>query len=295
MSLSRMPHFKDPTHMVLDRRLTPEQSKYSMLEIMRMDREDWNRLIDADIESHRFLTKGDVRGSERVFEKFLASTKDQDITYSQPVYRIYACHSLGDFKRAKAILDSFSDQELLYQSRSVIPPTLPPTSQVYNSRAHTALYQCVVAQDWMRADRFLDRFSRDWPTFWTSFDRETSVELAVDLATVALVDLHNNRVNTAFRRLLDARRHIELGRNSIGDSDVKPGFMKPARVIGIYFTLAEICLLCSKKELPTGILNCYDFGHPAVTWEEHALLFVGRGASTVYTRCTEEGKARGYI
>jgi hypothetical protein len=95
----------------------------------------------------------------------------------------------------------------------------------------------------------------------------------VYLATIALIDLHNNRVNAAFGRLLDARQHIELGRNLIDDPDVKPGFMKTARIIEVYLTLAEICLLCSRQELPRDILNCYDFGHPAVTWEAHAVLF----------------------
>jgi hypothetical protein len=254
----------------LGRRNLPEGSFYTRTEVTRLERENWRRFTDADIESNRSLMNGDVRGSETPFESFLDSKKDQDTLYSQPAFRIFACQRLGDVNRARKILDSLSDHQIFYQSQSVLPK---PNRHLSNQSAHVALYQCVVAQDWKRADHLLNCILEEWPTFWADFGSESSTQLPVYLATIALIDLHNNRVNAAFGRLLDARQHIELGRNLIDDPDVKPGFMKTARIIEVYLTLAEICLLCSRQELPRDILNCYDFGHPAVTWDAHALLF----------------------
>ncbi|KAJ5808891.1 hypothetical protein N7474_010160 [Penicillium riverlandense] len=266
--------------MVMSRMHVPEESMYTRADIKRMEQEEWRRFIDADIASHKSLINGDVRGSERAYEEYLDSTEGRDITYCQPAHRIIACRRLADVTRARAILDSCTDQEIFYQMQSLLPI---PRRHLSNTFAHNALYQCVVAQDWERADRFLGNIEKDWPSFWTDFGSQESVDIPLYSLTIALIDLHNNRVTVAFRRLLDARHNIELERRSTDDPDVKPGVMNTAHVIDVYMTLAEICLLCLRRELPRAILNCYDFGHPSVTWEEHALLFVeeARARSTL--------------
>lgn len=257
------------------------QSLDDILDVFALDNAISDKFWTADMEFNHAILDGSLDKAESFMHDFIKTAEEFKRVYSQYVYQMIAYCRIGDVARLREILDSVTDSEL-FNNRLEDFLDDKNVDMFFSSLANNAIFVCVNAKDWERGLRVLDLILKIRPNYFDESPSESSIDLSIRQANAATIHLKNSQPEVAFRMLLKARRLIELRRSQASDMDVKVGVLSRA-LIETFLQLVIICLQCANLALPLSILDSYDHGHPQVSWEEHALLFM------------EEARARSLI
>jgi CHAT domain-containing protein/tetratricopeptide (TPR) repeat protein len=268
----------------------PEEHRQSRIEIWDTamnEQRVFQKYRKADILFQRALLDGDLQKGEDILSRFIDEAAAVEAAkFNGQMTRMLACRSLGDVRKARGILDSVTDAQMFHERMDGFLKGIGLELH-FTDTADNAMYACVVAEDWERGARVLGMILKLSPSFLedavSHAHRDTAVNLSFKLTSAGLIALHNGQWELAFRRLLRARQIIELRRRQTADVDARVGSLLVTGTVEMFLCLAQLCLLCAEAGLPLDILLGYDHGHPEVSWEEHALLFL------------EEGRARALL
>lgn len=253
----------------------------------------------ADMEFNQAILDGNLDKAESFMHDFIKTTQGFKRSYSQYMHQIIAYGRIGDVAKMREMLDSLTDSEL-FNNRLEEFLAGKNDDMFFSSLPNNALFVCVEATDWERGLRVLDLILNLRPKYFDETLSESPIDLSIRQVNAATIYLKNSQPEVAFRMLLKARRLIELRRSQASDMDVKVGVINRG-LIETFLQLVIICLQCAKLALPLLILDAYDHGHPQVSWEEHALLFMEEGrarslidslVASAQQQSDEEGKRR---
>lgn len=254
-----------------------------------------NGFATAQMAFQRQLANGNLAEAEKSLNRFMSETSSMDLGYGRDMYRLLACDSLGDFQRARDILDSIPDSALFndlldrYLEGGGLRRSFPTI-------AENVLTFCVVGGDMNRGYRMIQLITKISSSYFDTVDEDAS-DFAFRLGNYGLI-MSYYQPESAFRMLLKARESFELRRAETVDADARIGNFMSGRVVEVFLTLAKICLRCDEADLPLALLAACDHGHPReASWREHALLFLeeARARSVLDSlqstrRVSDEGK-----
>jgi hypothetical protein len=257
------------------------QSLDDILDVFALDNAISDKYWTTDMEFNQATLDGNLDNAESFIHDFIKIAQGMKRVYSQYMYQMIAYGRIGDVSKMREILDSVTDSES-FNNRLEDFLADKNVDMFFSSLANNAIFVCVNTTDWERGLRVLDLILKIRPHYFDESPSESPIDLSTRQANAATIYLKNAQPEVAFRMLLKARRLIELRRSQASDMDVKVGVLSRG-LIETFLQLVIICLQCAKLALPLSILHAYDHGHPQVSWEEHALLFM------------EEGRARSLI
>ncbi|EED24579.1 conserved hypothetical protein [Talaromyces stipitatus ATCC 10500] len=257
------------------------QSLDDILDVFALGNAISDKFWTADMEYNQAITDGNLDSAETSMHEFIRTAQRYERTYTQYMFQIIAYGRIGEVSKAREVLDSVTDSELFNDKLEEFLAGRN-IDMFFPSLANNAIVVCMIAMDWERGLRVLDLILKIRPNCFDESPGETPIDLSIRQVNAATVYFKGSHPETAFQLLLKARSLIELRRNQASDADVKVGVLSKG-LVETFLQLVAVCLRCAKLNLPTSILNSYDHGHPQVTWEEHALLFM------------EEARARSLI
>lgn len=275
------------------------QSLNDILDVSALDGAISDRFWTADMGFNQAILDGNLDKAESFMHDFIKTAQGFKRVYCQYMYQMIAYGRIGDVSKMKEILDSVTDSDL-FNTRMNEFLADKNVDMFFPSLANNAIYVCVTAMDWKRGLRVLDLILKIRPNYFDESPSESPIDLSIRQANAATIYLKNSQPELAFRMLLKARHLIELRRSQASDMDVKVGVLSRG-LIETFLQLVIICLQCAHLNLPLSILDAYDHGHPQISWEEHALLFMeeGRARSLIDSliasaqqQSNEEGKRR---
>ncbi|KAJ5536588.1 hypothetical protein N7513_009774 [Penicillium frequentans] len=242
----------------------------------------WQKALMAD-EAHeryrlaefgyrRLLTEGNILGAEALFRRYLNETEHQEKGRTITVYQVLACHKIGDRVKAKEVLDSITDDELLeghleaFRKGITLPTSFP-------TRAQNALTFSIFGCDMDRGRRVVQMIIEMEPTFFDTV-MDNAWDHSIRIAHYAAL-MKELQPEISFTRLLRSREIIETRRKQTSDLDARLWSSNAAYSIEVYLDLARICLAAASSPLPLSVLSGYEIHHlEGMSWKDHALLFV---------------------
>lgn len=237
-----------------------------------MDNESNDRYRSAELGFQRLLDEGDILGAEALFHRYLDETKHQDKGHMRDLYRVLACHKIGDQGKAREIFDSITDDELFEGHLEAYRQGIAIRSSL-SLRAQNALTFSMFGCDVTRGQRIVQMIIEMNPTFFHSvLDNALDHGIQISLYAAFMKDL---QPEVSFTMLLRAREIMETRRKQTSDLDARVWSSAAAYSIDIYLDLARICLATESSPLPLGVLSGYKLDHfEGMSWQDHALLFI---------------------
>ncbi|KAJ6110314.1 hypothetical protein N7486_002549 [Penicillium sp. IBT 16267x] len=237
-----------------------------------MDDEAEVRYRSAEVGFRRLLDEGDILGAEALFRRYLDETEHQEKGRTRDLYRVLACHRIGDRVKAKEVLDSITDDELFEGHLEAFRQGIAILSS-FSTIAQNALTFSMLGCDLDRGRRVIQLIIKMKPMFFDSV-LDNALDHSIRIAHYAAFMKHL-QPEVSFTRLLRAREMIETRRKQTSDLDARVWSSTASYNIEVYLDLARICLTAESSPLPLSVLSGYELDQfEGMSWKDHALLFV---------------------
>ncbi len=189
---------------------------------------------------------------------------------------ILAAVKIGEIDKAREILTKVSDEELFDDCADVtgaISRLYDPTS------AQVALSICWLARDWSRGCRVIEQIKKASPTFFDEAGPDHYERFWSRLATAGIILEQYGQLNESYTYLIRSTKLLESYRLQIANLQLRRYSFDSPAIEEIFPTLARLCMLANKRNLPLGVMGAFpDNQHKhAISWREHALLFLEQG------------------